>query len=123
MSPSASNPLRQVIINTHSPAVAAQVPEGALLAAIPQSIDKDAHRSTVPAFRWLPGTWRAQAWPAIPAVPLGQVISYLNPLEAAPVEELEPTGDNGRRPLRSRRVIDRDDIQRWLPFAESSQAS
>jgi hypothetical protein len=123
MSPVADdNPLRQVIINTHSPAVAAQVPESSLLVAVPQATEWNGRRGTAPAFRWLPGTWRAQAWPNVSPVPLGQVVSYLNPLEPAPAEDPRPAQKDAGRPDpgRDRRVIDRDDIQRWLPFSEAS---
>jgi predicted ATPase len=109
------NPLRQVIVNTHAPAVAAQVPEDALLVALPQTIASENGRGQVPAFRWLPGTWRAKAFPEVPTVPLGQILSYLNPWPPPP-EDGEPGEDKGRR-RRVPRVIDRDDLQRRLPFA------
>ncbi|HYU32101.1 MAG TPA: AAA family ATPase [Thermoanaerobaculia bacterium] len=114
------NPLRQVIVNTHSPAVAAQVPEDALLVAIPQSIQREGQGGTVPAFRWLPGTWRATAFPDVPTVPLGQVVSYLNPLEPFPERVREtPTPAGSKQKPPTRRVIDREDLQKWLPFGEA----
>jgi predicted ATPase len=115
------NPLRQVIVNTHSPAVAAQVPEDALLVAIPQDIQRNGRGGTVPAFRWLPGTWRSTACPEIPTVPLGQVVSYLNPLGPLPSEAREaPTSPGSRYKPPTRRVIDREDLQKWLPFPEAA---
>jgi predicted ATPase len=110
------NPLRQVIVNTHSPTVAAQVPDDALLVAIPQSIQRKGRGGTVPAFRWLPGTWRATAFPEVPPVPLGQVVSYLNPLEPLP-DEAHKSSTSQPRP---RRVVDREDLQKWLPFPEAT---
>jgi predicted ATPase len=83
------NPLRQVIVNTHSPVVAAAVPEDSLLVAIPQAIRRDGQRTSVAAFRWLPGTWRAAARPDLPTIPLGQLVSYLNPLERPRPVKLE----------------------------------
>jgi predicted ATPase len=109
------NPLRQVIVNTHSPAVAAQVPEEALLVAMRRTFELGGKRCTVPAFRWLPDTWRSKADGGVPTVPLGQVVAYLNPVEPAP---------DAIPPERQRqRVVDREDLQAWLPFAPSSIAS
>lgn len=102
------NPLRQVIVNTHSPAVAAQVPEDSLLVAVPQSVQRDGESGTVPVFLWLPETWRAKAFPNQPTLAKGQILSYLNPLEPPPAR-LE------RGQLR--RVMDREDLQTWLPFS------
>jgi predicted ATPase len=102
------NPLRQVIVNTHSPAVAAQVPEDSLLVAVPQLVRKDGESGTVPAFRWLSGTWRARAFSDQPTLAKGQVISYLNPLEPPPAQP---------EPSQPRRVMDRKDLQDWLPFS------
>jgi predicted ATPase len=102
------NPLRQVIVNTHSPAVAAQVPEGALLVALPQTVRRNGRRSRVPAFRWLPGTWRAKAAPETPTVQLGQVLAYLNPL-------VKPAAS-----AKTRRVVDH--VQHLLPLESSSDS-
>ncbi len=117
------NPLRQVIVNTHSPAVAAQVPESSLLVAIPQEVRRHGERGTVPTFRWLPDTWRAQISPEIPTVPLGQMVSYLNPLEPLSTEERAESSAKGNHHGGSRRVIDRADLQKWLPFPEPAQPS
>ena len=111
------NPLRQVIVNTHSPVVASQVPEDALLLAVPQTVRRGGRSATLPVFRWLPGTWRAQASPEIPTVALGQLISYLSPVDPTPSLDLLSAalrGDERRRSMR--RVIDREDVQVWLPF-------
>jgi predicted ATPase len=108
------NPMRQVIVNTHSPLVAAQVPEDCLLVAIPQTMRRDGLREVVPAFRWLPGTWGAKAFPATPTVSLGDLLSYLNPLERRAPELRAGT---------PQRVIDRADVQPWLPFEESRPSS
>ncbi|MFL6194242.1 MAG: AAA family ATPase [Thermoanaerobaculia bacterium] len=112
------NPLRQVIVNTHSPVVAGEVPDGSLLIALPQSLRENGQLVTVPVFRWLPGTWRAQARPDIPTVALGQLISYLSPVDPTPSLSLLSAaikGQDKRRP--ETRVIDRNDVQQWLPFS------
>jgi len=105
------NPMRQVIVNTHSPLVAGQVPEDCLLVAIPQTVRREGLRESVPAFRWLPDTWRAKwgakEYPGVPTVSLGELLSYLNSLDRRPPEPRAGT---------ARRVIDRDDVQSWLPF-------
>jgi predicted ATPase len=111
------NPLRQVIVNTHSPVVASQVPEDSLLLAVPQTLRRDERLVTLPAFRWLPGTWRSQESPKTPTVALGQLISYLSPVDPTPSLDLISAtlkGDERRRA--SKRVIDREDVQTWLPF-------
>ena len=73
-----SNPLRQVIVNTHSPAVVQQVPEDSVLFA-----------ETVPArtplgrtfeklgFKVLPGTWRAKLLGPAAEVTRGSLLAYL----------------------------------------------
>lgn len=113
----ADNPLRQVVVNTHSPVVASQVPEDSLLIAVPQTVRRGGRPSTLPVFRWLPGTWRAQVAPKTPAVALGPLISYLSPVDPTPSLDLLSAalkGDERRR--YAKRVIDRDDVQAWLPF-------
>lgn len=111
------NPLRQVIVNTHSPVVASQVPEDALLIAVPQSVRRGGRPAIVPAFRWLPGTWRAQASPEVPTLALGQLISYLSPIDPTPSLDLLSAALKGDERRRSpKRVIDREDVQAWLPF-------
>lgn len=116
------NPLRQVIVNTHAPFVAAQVSEGALLVAIPQRTVSEQGRGTVPRFLWLPGTWRAKAFPEAPTIPLGEIVSYLNPVGPVPAKKTngKAADEEKRGGRRVTRVIDRDDLQRWLPFPEAS---
>lgn len=107
---SAENPLRQVIVNTHSPAVVAQVLAGDLLIAVPEWVPVDSTSGMRPSFRWLKDTWRARAWPDSPALAPGVVVSYLNPLEPRPDDE-EPPSAWGASPGESLRVVDRPDIQ------------
>src|SRR5436305_234432 len=110
------NPLRQVIVNTHSPVVAGQVPEDALLIVVPKTFRQEGRLVTIPVFRWLPGTWRVAASPATPTVALGQVMSYLNPIDPTPALDLLSAAIKGqRRPVK--RVVDREDIQTLLPLA------
>jgi predicted ATPase len=97
------NPLRQVIINTHSPAVVTQVPDDSLLVAEPKEILLGDKRIQGVVFGCLPDTWRAKTENAH-VVSRGKLLAYLNPfVRKAPDEK-------------SRRVIDREDIQPLLPL-------
>jgi hypothetical protein len=117
----AENPLRQVIVNTHSPVVASEAPDDSLLIVLPQTLRREGQLVTIPMFRWLPETWRAQAFPQVPTVPLGQLISYLSPIDSTPPRSLpEVRGQEKRRP--EMRVIDRKDIQQWLPFGPAASS-
>ena len=74
------NPLRQVIVNTHSPAVVRQVkPESLLIAETEQDI-RDGRRFQKAVFRWRPDTWRSEASPEEKPVILGHLLAYLNPI-------------------------------------------
>ena len=99
------NPLRQVIVNTHSPAVVAQIPEDALLMAETKSNFQDGARFDRLSFSCLPNTWRAST-SEMRVVSKGQLMAYLNPVE----KEVEPEPSLVSRPI-SRRVIDREDLQ------------
>lgn len=71
-----SNPLRQVIINTHSPIVVGELRVDDLLVALP--IRKKGLLATV--FAPIPGSWRAtlETTPPQLTVPLGSLIAYLS---------------------------------------------
>lgn len=117
------NPLRQVIVNTHSPVVAGEAPDDSLLIVMPQSLRRNGQRVTVPVFRWLPETWRARAHPEVPTVPLGQLISYLSPIDPTPSLDLLSAAIKSQEKRRPEtRVIDREDIQRWLPFGPATSS-
>lgn len=106
------NPLRQVIVNTHSPAVVQQVPEGSLIVAELREGMRDGQRFKGVRFGCLPGTWREQGADSH-VVPKGKLLAYLNPVPT------HVQGD-GHGPLGKyadhRRVIDRPDVQQLLPF-------
>lgn len=108
------NPLRQVIVNTHSPAVVQQVPEESLLVAYSSQHLVDNQRLEGVEFRPLAQTWRTDndenaTQPVVAS--LGDLLSYLNP--APKVDDLRPAQGKYFK----RRVVDRDDVQRYLPFA------
>ena len=98
------NPLRQVIINTHSPAVVAQVPDDSLLLAVPRESIRDGKRIKQLAFRPLPDTWRSQG-EKNNAISRGQLLAYLSPL--GPSQDVEIP--------KRQRVMDRPDLQLLLP--------
>jgi predicted ATPase len=117
---SAENPLRQVIVNTHSPAVVAQVLADDLLVAVPEWVPVDSTSGMRPTFRWLKDTWRAKAWAGAPTLAPGVIVSYLNPLEPRPLHE-EPSGGGEASSSEALRVVDRPDIQMWLPGIPASR--
>ena len=103
------NPLRQVIVNTHSPAVVSQIPEDSLLVAESKETVKEKGERFDRLFcSCLPGTWRAGEDGA-GEVSLGKLLSYLNPR----LPQTEQAEDGRPDP---RRVIDRPDLQMLMPF-------
>jgi energy-coupling factor transporter ATP-binding protein EcfA2 len=101
------NPLRQVIVNTHSPTVVAQVPEDSLVMAEAQSVTRNGQTFKKLSFSCLPGSWRA-ATKEMELISKGALLSYLNPVHSAP-EDLSLSSD--KAPAAKRRVIDREEIQ------------
>lgn len=100
------NPLRQVVINTHSPAVVMQVPDDSLLVAETKEKVREGQRFKHAAFSWLPGTWRAKAEPTVHPVAKGKLLAYLNPVAQEPNKK---SANKARQ-----RVIDRADLQPLL---------
>lgn len=110
------NPLRQVIINTHSPAVVAQIPEDCLLVAESIELNESGKRYKAVRFSPLQDTWRhKKSTGEITVVSKGKILSYLSPVAA---EDPDGYGVAERKnnivPLK-RRVIDRPDLQPYLP--------
>ncbi|MCA1619374.1 MAG: AAA family ATPase [Acidobacteria bacterium] len=113
------NPLRQVIINTHSPSVVAQVPEDSLLVAeLKESVESGA-RFKHASFSPLPGTWRNKSSEKPSPVSKGKLIAYLNPISPNGSDNDEGTeADASQKVLR---VMDRPDLQPLLPFSQTQQ--
>jgi predicted ATPase len=123
---SSDNPLRQVIVNTHSPAVVGQVPDDSLLVAQALETTADGDRFNCVSFGCLPGTWRDGVPEKVEIVPKGELLAYLNPI--APPEDVidlqdMPTPESPARTVshRRRRVADRPDLQVLLPFSEEAE--
>lgn len=116
---SPDNPLRQVIISTHSPAVVSQVPDDSLIVAELKNTVRVGQQFKRVGFSALPDTWRMRASDAAPPVAKGKLLDYLNPV---PPHDGDSDGHsngadgNGHR---VRRVIDRPDLQLLLPFMSS----
>lgn len=106
------NPLRQVIINTHSPSVVLQTPEDSLLVAElaggiqPASRQGGAQlvRFSQLLFSCLEGTWR-QKIKGHRITGKGNLLAYLNPSAAERDSEVT-----------KKRVMDRNDLQMLLTF-------
>ncbi len=119
---SSSSGLRQVIINTHSPAVVMEVPEDSLVIALPVEHTQGPVSFNALQLRSLPGTWRGETG-NLPPLPKGQLLAYLNSVSRS-TDNL--WGENGHQPVggrapASRRVIDRPDLKQFaLPFDEDS---
>jgi predicted ATPase len=107
------NPLRQVIINTYSPAVVQQVPEDSLVVAeLRDTVQQGKHFKRV-SFGYLPDTWRGKDKDLTHSsdkniIPLGRLLSYLNPVPKA--NEIEESSRSQKR------VIDRRDIKDLTPM-------
>lgn len=102
------SPIRQVIINTHSPSVVMQVPEDSLVVAEPVELTRDKVSFKVLQLRCLPGTWREKMGGMKP-IPMGQLLAYLNPV-------LFRSEDQAGR------VIDHADLRQYkIPFSEIAE--
>lgn len=98
------NPLRQVIVNTHSPAVFQQVPdESVVFVKAREDLDEERRRYKKAHFLCLSNTWRAKV---SEDAARGDLLPYLNPVLP-----------KNSRP-KQKRVIDREDMQQLLlPFS------
>jgi predicted ATPase len=119
------NPLRQVIINTHSPTIVQQVPEDSLVVVELKEKVQDGNRFKHAVFGCLPGTWRTKSGAA--EIPLGILLDYLNPTGTAMRNEQESLSNGTSEALQQpdrqkkpRRIVDRADLQPYLPLFEES---
>jgi len=108
---SEDNPLRQVIINTHSPAVVSEVPDNCLIVAESQPWNKDGVRFERLTFGSLSGTWRGNS----NVMSKSKLFAYLNP-----VEPLATETDIQSVPTKfvKVRVFDRKDMQMALEWGK-----
>ncbi|MBD1928598.1 AAA family ATPase [Trichocoleus sp. FACHB-90] len=113
------NPLRQVIINTHSPAVVMQVPDDSLLIAELKETFRSRQRFKRVCFGCLPDTWREKAPEGVNVVPKNKLLAYLNPVVLG---ESQPDSNGTATEYQSaptqpkkRRVVDREDLHPLIP--------
>jgi len=109
------NPLRQVIVNTHSPAVVGQIHDDCLLVADRAERIQNGNRFKSARFSCLSKTWRQKAPEEISIVSRGALLSYLNPVAAQVPEQsygLQKKKTDGHERMR---VADRIDVQPYLP--------
>lgn len=109
------NPLRQVIVNTHSPAVVSQVDDDSLLVAELKEIVQNGRRFKRVCFNWLSDTWRQEAAPNEHPVARGKLLAYLNPV----MPDNEHSTDSKLK--KNRRVIDRHDLLQLSLFPNGEQ--
>jgi predicted ATPase len=103
------NPLRQVIVNTHSPPFVQQVAEDdVLMAKLDNAADNAGRAFKVLRLTALPETWRGKDR----STPIGDLISYISPTPPAK-----------QSAQRRRRIIDRQDVydQLMLPFEDEER--
>ncbi|MFN7211233.1 MAG: ATPase, partial [Aggregatilineales bacterium] len=103
---SEDNPLRQVIINTHSPLVVQAVPQESLLFAQLRATQHERRHFKRLTFSALNGTWRTKLPDAdkMPTISKGALISYLSNQPPAP-DEMSTEAP------RKQRVADREDVR------------
>ncbi len=106
------NPLRQVIVNTHSPSVVGGVVDGDLLLARETRVAVEGKEESRLALSPLSGTWRLKDSADVSPVTRGELLAYLNPFYADEEESEQPK--NRRRV----RVKERPDLGPFLPFRE-----
>jgi predicted ATPase len=107
-----TNPLRQVIVNTHSPSVVIAVPEDSVVLARAEKDIQHKQKFTKVAFACLPGNWRLKGDPKCPEVGKGEMLGYLNPAAVVRRAEAYPKG--------SRRVIDHPEFAEFAPIFKSA---
>jgi len=110
------NPMRQVIVNTHSPAVVGLIEDEDLLVAEPHEMIVENDRCRTVAYRWLNDTWRHKAWPKIQTVSRGVLSAYLNPFAFSGDLDEESFQLEAHKSRKRRRVKDRKDLNMMLGF-------
>lgn len=125
-----NNPLRQVIINTHSPAVVQQVPEDSLLVAELKEMIANQHRYKGVRFSCLPDTWRTNIENEnVSIISMGKLLSYLNPvIDEQAIDEddiCDETLQNEQfktsisKNISPKKVWEREDVRQLTLFPES----
>jgi predicted ATPase len=118
------NPLRQVIINTHSPAVVSRVPEESLLFAEVAGIEKNGREFKSARFCSLADTWRQNA-PEKPATIAKERLSAYFPPIVSPEQEIEYIAKERKKETGARKdqLKERGYPHPFLPFLDSGEGS
>jgi predicted ATPase len=110
------NPLRQVIINTHSPLVVQEVPEDSLLYAHLQNTVQTGRRFERAVFSYLPDTWRQEAaqreGEKLHLIAKGDLLAYLGGV----AHIAEATAKERKTSVQTtpQRVIDRPELKQLM---------
>lgn len=91
---SQDNPLRQVIVNTHSPGVVEKLEATELVVADIANATHDAKHNSIKIARFAPvgiDSWRSRAHPNIRPVTLTSLVDYLTYSDRARIQETETT--------------------------------
>lgn len=109
-----TNPLRQVIVNTHSPTVVQQVPDDSLLVAeLKETISDSGKRFKRVCFSYLSDTWRdlkRSEEEQDNVVSRGVLLTYLNPV-TVDRDRLSVQERKIKKKTTKQRIIDREDFQ------------
>ncbi|HEX9080185.1 MAG TPA: AAA family ATPase, partial [Desulfuromonadaceae bacterium] len=108
----ADNPLRQVIVNTHSPAIVARIPEESLLIAELVELISQGMKFKAARFGALPDTWRQNAEEKPATAVREKLAPYLPPV----VEKEEPEQGEKERKREPAGQKGRPDQHPLLPF-------
>ncbi len=107
------NPLRQIIINTHSPVILTQVSADNLLFAELKELERAGLKFKRAYFSCLPDTWRKKAFPESDTVSKDKLFSYLKSI--VPAEEQAIDIGPKSKQKKSESTDDRPDLQMRLP--------
>lgn len=103
------NPLRQVIVSTHSPSVVMRVPGDSLVVVELRDTVRNGTHFNRAHFSGLANTWRDSV-PSRKSLPLGALLTYLNPEGYRPLPRPDPDRDPEAEP----RIMDRSDVRDLL---------
>jgi len=111
------NPLRQVIINTHSPVVVQWVTQDSLVVADLKEIERNGSVFNGAVFGCPSETWRANAPEKPRIVSRGELLALLNPPPRKSDEDFfSVRQDSGRLRKKQKTIIDRDDMKTLFPL-------
>ena len=111
--PEPGNPLRQVIVNTHSPSVFREAPDDSIIfAKMSEMKDARGRLCKGSVFYCLSDTWRIKAEHS-DVMSRGDMLPYFS---------LSVSRETDEEKFPPRRVVDRDDVQLFLPGATPASA-